>query len=206
MVAGYLDPARPVLMMEDEPRNRAEPEEHGAATPNRHCRNSASLTRIHSCTTLEVCPVPVNNDFYHPDRDSHREKEGGQGVGRSSSTPERQSDSEDVSSAAQEQYIDPGDFPDGGTKAYTVLLGAWCTLFCTFGVGNSVGVFQAYFTRDGLSGYNSSTVAWVTGLMLWTINFTPVVVSSSYVFFITYIVLDQCPTQPLSSRRACFAP
>ena len=144
-------------------RDPAEPEEHPAVTPT---------------GTLEVCPVPINNDVYQPNCDLLSDKEDEQDSGRNTSTPNRDRDSEEAPSVAQDPYIDPDDFPDGGIKAYTVLLGAWCTLFCTFGIGNSVGVFQAYFTREGLSDYSSSTVAWVTGLMLWTINFMPVVVSS----------------------------
>ncbi|KAK7398670.1 hypothetical protein QQX98_011941 [Neonectria punicea] len=75
---------------------------------------------------------------------------------------------------------DPKDFPDGGTEAWVVLFGAWCTLFCTFGIGNSIGVFQAYYVSDGLKQYPSSTISWVTSVFLWTLNFMPVVFGRLY--------------------------
>lgn len=31
------------------------------------------------------------------------------------------------------------DFPDGGTKAWMVVFGCWCTSFASFGIVNSFG-------------------------------------------------------------------
>ncbi|ROT35098.1 MFS general substrate transporter [Sodiomyces alkalinus F11] len=75
---------------------------------------------------------------------------------------------------------DPDVFPDGGIKAWTVVFGAWCAIFCTFGVGHSIGVFQKYYVTEALSQYPASAVSWVTGVMLWTLNFTPVVFGFVY--------------------------
>uniref|UniRef100_A0A8H7K4V0 Major facilitator superfamily (MFS) profile domain-containing protein n=1 Tax=Bionectria ochroleuca TaxID=29856 RepID=A0A8H7K4V0_BIOOC len=46
--------------------------------------------------------------------------------------------------------------PDGGTAAWLVVLGAWCTSFCSFGWLNSVGIFQEYYQNVLLSSYSSS--------------------------------------------------
>ncbi|EEY23457.1 riboflavin transporter MCH5 [Verticillium alfalfae VaMs.102] len=77
-------------------------------------------------------------------------------------------------------YVDPDDFDEGGASAWTAVFGAWCTLFCTFGLGNSVGVFQAYYVSDALKEYPSSTISWVTGVFLWTLNFMPVIFGRVY--------------------------
>lgn len=34
------------------------------------------------------------------------------------------------------------DFPDGGTKAWMVVFGCWCTSFASFGIVNSFGYAQ----------------------------------------------------------------
>ncbi|KAK1493243.1 riboflavin transporter MCH5 [Colletotrichum tamarilloi] len=69
----------------------------------------------------------------------------------------------------------PDDYPEGGRQALIVLFGAWCVLFCTFGLGNSIGVFQTYYVTDALREYSSSTISWITSFMQWTLNFMPIV-------------------------------
>ncbi|KAH7153474.1 major facilitator superfamily domain-containing protein, partial [Dactylonectria macrodidyma] len=63
------------------------------------------------------------------------------------------------------------DFPDGGKTSWTVLFGAWAVLFCSFGLVQSIGVFQEYYTRGPLRQYPSSTIAWITSVEVWTQNF-----------------------------------
>ncbi|CAG9975608.1 unnamed protein product [Clonostachys byssicola] len=62
----------------------------------------------------------------------------------------------------------PGsDAPDGGIVAWLVVLGAWCTSFCSFGWLNSVGVFQEYYQTTLLSNYSASTIAWIPSLQIF---------------------------------------
>jgi len=71
----------------------------------------------------------------------------------------------------------PMDFPDGGTQAWLVVLGGWCSLFCTFGLVNCIGVFQEYYTRDLLSGTNPSTISWILSIQVWMMTFPAAIVS-----------------------------
>ncbi|KAF4919343.1 MFS transporter asaE [Colletotrichum viniferum] len=73
--------------------------------------------------------------------------------------------------AAAAPGFNPADFPDGGTQAWLVVFGGWCALFCTFGLINCVGVFQAYYLEGPLKEYPSSTVSWITSLQVWTMTF-----------------------------------
>ncbi|KAJ5425657.1 Major facilitator superfamily domain general substrate transporter [Penicillium sp. CMV-2018d] len=57
--------------------------------------------------------------------------------------------------------------PDGGLAAWSVVLGSWCVLFCTFGWINSVGVFQNYYQSILLSQYSASTIAWIPSLQIF---------------------------------------
>ncbi|KAM6518162.1 hypothetical protein FSOLCH5_006931 [Fusarium solani] len=65
----------------------------------------------------------------------------------------------------------PADFPDGGLEAWLVVFGGWCSLFCTFGLINCVGVFQKYYLSGPLRGYNSSTVSWILSVEVFFMIF-----------------------------------
>ncbi|KAK5130044.1 hypothetical protein LTR08_002518 [Meristemomyces frigidus] len=52
-------------------------------------------------------------------------------------------------------------FPEGGIKAWLVVLGCWCTSFASFGIVNSFGVYETYYLQNFLKGYSPSTVAWI---------------------------------------------
>lgn len=59
--------------------------------------------------------------------------------------------------------------PDGGSEAWLVVLGAWCTAFCSFGWLNSIGVFQQYYQKVLLHNENSSTVSWIPSFQIFFI-------------------------------------
>lgn len=56
---------------------------------------------------------------------------------------------------------DPDDFPDGGLKAWSVVLGGCCCLFTSFGWINCIGIFQNYYQSHQLSNYSPSAIAWI---------------------------------------------
>jgi MFS family permease len=62
---------------------------------------------------------------------------------------------------AKETAPSPSPFPDGGRKAWLVVLGAWCCMFASFGWINCIGVFQEHYQRDQLSEYSASAIAWI---------------------------------------------
>ncbi|CAK7216958.1 hypothetical protein SCUCBS95973_002989 [Sporothrix curviconia] len=57
--------------------------------------------------------------------------------------------------------------PDGGMAAWLVVLGTWCTSFCSFGWLNSIGVFQEYYETTLLKQYSPSTISWITSLQIF---------------------------------------
>ncbi|GKT93787.1 major facilitator superfamily transporter [Colletotrichum tofieldiae] len=62
----------------------------------------------------------------------------------------------------------PGsEAPDGGVVAWLVVLGAWCTSFCSFGWSLGVGAFQEYYQNDLLSNYSPSTISWIPSLQIF---------------------------------------
>jgi len=55
-------------------------------------------------------------------------------------------------------------FPEGGVQAWLVVFGAWCALFASLGVMNTMGVFQEYIANHQLKHYDIGTVGWIFSL------------------------------------------
>ncbi|CAG8026500.1 unnamed protein product [Penicillium olsonii] len=53
---------------------------------------------------------------------------------------------------------------DHGLRAWTVVIGAWCCLFCAFGWVNAIGIFQEYYQNNQLSTYSASSISWILSL------------------------------------------
>jgi hypothetical protein len=89
---------------------------------------------------------------------------------------------------------DPSAFPDGGLEAWTVVLGAFCTLFVSFGwinckfrgtpiiwlvfawtvnrvLAKGIGIFQTHYQTHQLSSYSPSAVSWIPSLETFMMYF-----------------------------------
>ncbi|RYP69488.1 hypothetical protein DL770_008218 [Monosporascus sp. CRB-9-2] len=71
--------------------------------------------------------------------------------------------------AAQPPAVHKDPAPDGGLRAWLVVLGVWCSLFVSFGWLNSIGTFQEYYQHELLSGYSPGTVSWIPSLTVFFI-------------------------------------
>ncbi|KAK8034824.1 hypothetical protein PG993_009819 [Apiospora rasikravindrae] len=67
-----------------------------------------------------------------------------------------------VESNPDEQTITASEFPEGGREAWLVVFGAWCALFCTFGLITCIGVFLDYYKKGPLATYSPSAVSGIT--------------------------------------------
>ncbi|KAJ4466245.1 major facilitator superfamily domain-containing protein [Lentinula aciculospora] len=65
---------------------------------------------------------------------------------------------DDAMRSTEQQSI---DFPDGGLRAWLVVLGTFFSAFASFGYVNAWGVFQAYYEETMLTKYSPSTIAWI---------------------------------------------
>jgi uncharacterized membrane protein len=52
-------------------------------------------------------------------------------------------------------------YPEGGLRAWTVVLGSWFAMFASLGIMNTIGIFQAYTLSHQLSEYSEGTIGWV---------------------------------------------
>ncbi|EPE04549.1 monocarboxylate permease-like protein [Ophiostoma piceae UAMH 11346] len=53
------------------------------------------------------------------------------------------------------------NFPEGGSRAWSVVVGSFCISFCTFGYLNAYGVYQNYYSTHQLMDKSASTIAWI---------------------------------------------
>jgi MFS family permease len=58
-------------------------------------------------------------------------------------------------------------FPDGGTRSWLVVFGSFFLLMASYGMMNSVGVFQSYLETNQLSTYNSTDVGWIPSVFVF---------------------------------------
>ncbi|KAH7926538.1 MFS general substrate transporter [Leucogyrophana mollusca] len=66
------------------------------------------------------------------------------------------------------------EFPEGGLRAWSVVFGAACLSFATFGWINSYGVFQAYYQENTFKSKSTSSIAWV-GSIQYALVFVPAI-------------------------------
>ncbi|SSD62147.1 related to Riboflavin transporter MCH5 [Saccharomycodes ludwigii] len=74
---------------------------------------------------------------------------------------------------------DPIDYPEGGLKAYLVILGCFFGLIPTFGILNTMGVIETYIQQRQLVELNSSTIGWIFSLFSF-VNFSTCIFSGTY--------------------------
>ena len=53
------------------------------------------------------------------------------------------------------------EYPEGGAKAWLVVLGSFSGLMASFGLVNTVGTLQAYLSTHQLASYDPSTIGWI---------------------------------------------
>ncbi|CAG8901251.1 unnamed protein product [Penicillium egyptiacum] len=69
-----------------------------------------------------------------------------------------------------EQDSDLG-FPDGGWRAWSVVLGSWCAMVPSFGLMNTIGVFEAWLADHQLRHYSRASIGWIFSLYTFFLYF-----------------------------------
>lgn len=57
-------------------------------------------------------------------------------------------------------------FPEGGMRAWIVVMGAWLLQFTTFGLINAYGAFNDFYVRDYLDNKTSSEIGWIGSIQV----------------------------------------
>ncbi|THW11167.1 MFS general substrate transporter [Aureobasidium pullulans] len=72
---------------------------------------------------------------------------------------------------------DPSDlttYPEGGTRAWLVVLGAWCGLTASIGLYNTTGVFSVIISNTKLTSSSSTSIGWIFSIyafMVWIVEY-----------------------------------
>ena len=73
----------------------------------------------------------------------------------------------DEPSRSQRPHAEIITYPEGGLRAYLVVLGSFSGMVASFGLMNTIGTFQAYLSTHQLSDYSPSTVGWIFSLYIF---------------------------------------
>jgi hypothetical protein len=77
---------------------------------------------------------------------------------------ERHDGSLDETARSEVTEDDEETYPEGGVRAWLVVLGSWMALFSSLGLMNTMATFQAYIATNQLSGYTDGTIGWIFSL------------------------------------------
>ena len=79
----------------------------------------------------------------------------------------------DIEKAATDRSTDSNDgdedFPEGGLRAWLGVFGSFCAMFMVFGIVNSTGAFQDYFSSNQLRDYSPDQIGWIFSLNLFLV-------------------------------------
>ncbi|KAF6801057.1 MFS monocarboxylate, partial [Colletotrichum musicola] len=60
-------------------------------------------------------------------------------------------------------------YPEGGTKAWCVVLGSFCATICVHGLPNAAAVFESYFSQNQLQERTPSELGWIFSIFLFVL-------------------------------------
>lgn len=66
---------------------------------------------------------------------------------------------------------DGESYPEGGLRAWLVVLGAWLALLSSLGLMNTLATFQTYLTEHQLKDYDEGTVGWIFSIYTFVVFF-----------------------------------
>ena len=70
----------------------------------------------------------------------------------------------------QDDFFDE-KFPEGGLRAWLVVLGSWCAMVPSMGLLNTISVLHAWTSTHQLASYSDSSVGWIFGVFSFFLYF-----------------------------------
>lgn len=73
------------------------------------------------------------------------------------------------SSSSSSSNIDPHEefYPEGGTRAWLVVLGSFSGMVAALGIMNTIGVYESYLARHQLASYSTSSIGWILSIYVF---------------------------------------
>lgn len=73
------------------------------------------------------------------------------------------------SSSSSSSNIDPHEefYPEGGTRAWLVVLGSFSGMVAALGIMNTIGVYESYLARHQLASYSAASIGWILSIYVF---------------------------------------
>lgn len=73
------------------------------------------------------------------------------------------------SSSSSSNNIDPHGafYPEGGTRAWLVVLGSFSGMVAALGIMNTIGVYESYLARHQLASYSAASIGWILSIYVF---------------------------------------
>ena len=148
--------------------------DQNSSTPSRHSDAKAEIPKpiIEDGTTHGIgealVPVSSFESYLHPTNTST-----GTDAGKSTTSFATDASQSTVTihqsppSLTADDEHDAKFYPEGGLRAWLVVLGSFSGMTASFGIMNTVGTFQAYLSTHQLASYSPSSVGWIFGLYVF---------------------------------------
>ncbi|KXN87183.1 Riboflavin transporter MCH5 [Leucoagaricus sp. SymC.cos] len=72
------------------------------------------------------------------------------------------------------------EYPEGGLRAWGVVLGSFFIQMSTFGYMNAFGVYQDYYTRVYMTAYSASAISWIGSVSAFILLLSSLIVGRLY--------------------------
>ncbi|KAF9871602.1 hypothetical protein CkaCkLH20_11013 [Colletotrichum karsti] len=73
--------------------------------------------------------------------------------------------------SAENATVPKDEYPEGGLKAWSVVLGSWFAGFSAFGISNTIATLHAYVGTHQLAGYSEGAIGWIFSMYMFLIFF-----------------------------------
>ena len=87
-------------------------------------------------------------------------------------------------------------YPEGGWRAWLVVLGSWLALFASLGIMNTMATLQSYVATHQLAEYDTGTIGWIFSLFIFLCFFLGIYIGPIFDKF--------GPRWPIFSGTVCF--
>lgn len=73
------------------------------------------------------------------------------------------------SSSSSSNNIDPHEefYPEGGTRAWLVVLGSFSGMVAALGIMNTIGVYESYLAEHQLASYSAASIGWILSIYVF---------------------------------------
>jgi len=116
------------------------------------------ITRDDSPHTAKVTPSVARFD---PETDQWRTLQPPSSASLADATKYERNDDLESGTSSPSPLKEKTTYPEGGLKAWLVVLGSFSGMTAGFGYMNLIATYQAYISHNQLEGYNESTIGWI---------------------------------------------